>query len=135
MEDQKTINLLSCEWFLSIIIKEIKIFLQNIHKNNLLTNIILEAQKGFDIIFIQELPWLFIRSILTLLNKKSKSLVGVSNHPNWITFSRNTSNNHDYSRVILYINIKLSQFCFSLWKDIFNHRDILYISFFNNRSI
>jgi len=29
---------------------------QNVHKNKLLTNTVLEAQKEFDIIFIQELP-------------------------------------------------------------------------------
>ena len=42
------------EQLLSIIIKEIRIFLQNVYKNNLLTNTILEAQRYFDIIFIQE---------------------------------------------------------------------------------
>ena len=36
---------------------------------------------------------------------------------------------------MLYINIRLTQFCFSLQKDIFNHRDISCISFFNNSSI
>ena len=37
-----------------MIIKEIKIFFQNIYKNNLLTNTILEVQRDFNIIFIQE---------------------------------------------------------------------------------
>jgi len=46
-----------------MILKSINIFSQNVCKNNLLTNTILEAQKKFNIIFIQELPWLFIRSI------------------------------------------------------------------------
>ena len=62
-------------------------------------------------------------------------MVGVPNHPNWITFSRNTSSDHSSSRVISYTNIRLLQFCFSLRKDIFNHRDISYISFFNSGSI
>ena len=97
-----------------MIIKEIKIFLQNIHKNSLLTNSILETQKEFDIIFIQELLWSFICSILSLLNKEEEELVGVPNHPNWITFFRNTSSDHDSSRVIFYINIRLLQFYFSL---------------------
>ena len=48
---------------------------------------------------------------------------------------RNASNYHDSPRVILYINIRLSQFCFSLQKDIFNHRDISCVYFFNNGSI
>ena len=38
-----------------MIMKEIKIFLQNVQKNRSLTNTILEEQKEFDIIFIQEL--------------------------------------------------------------------------------
>ena len=40
-----------------------------------------------------------------------------------------------FPRVLVYINIRLSSLCFSLWKDIFNHRDILLVSFFNNNSI
>jgi len=35
--------------------KDIKIFSQNIHKNNFIVNTILEMQDAFDIIFIQEL--------------------------------------------------------------------------------
>ena len=38
-----------------MIIKNIKIFLQNIQKNHILTNIILENNKNFNILFIQEL--------------------------------------------------------------------------------
>ena len=80
------------------------------YKNKLLTNSILEAQKEFDIIFIQELLWLFIQSILSLLNMEGEDLVRVLNYPNWITFSRNTSNNYDSLKVILYINVRLSNF-------------------------
>jgi len=38
----------------------------------------------------------------------------------------------DYSRVIAYINIRLSSFHFSFCKDIIDHRDILLILLFNN---
>ena len=65
-----------------MIIKEIKIFSQNICKNNLLTNTILEAQRDFDIIFIQELPWSIICSIPSSSNKKEKDLVDISNYSN-----------------------------------------------------
>ena len=46
----------------------------------------------------------------------------------WNTFS----NQLDSPRVLAYINIRLSSLHFSLQKDIINHRDILFISFFNN---
>ena len=59
-------------------------------------------------------------------------MVGVSNHPNWITFSRNSSNPQNSQRVITYINIRLLNLCFSLHKDLLDYRDI---SFFNCSSI
>jgi len=92
--------------------------------NNLLTNTILEAQIDFDIIFIQEPPWSIRRFIPSSSNKEGEELVGISNHPNWITFSRNSTNPQDLLRVIIYINIRISSFHFSLHKDIFDHRDI-----------
>ena len=64
-----------------MIIKNIKIFSQNVQKNKLLTNMILESNKEFDIIFIQEPPWSFIQSISSLLSEEEESLVGTSNHP------------------------------------------------------
>ena len=41
----------------------------------------------------------------------------------------------DYSRVVTYVNIRISSLYFSLCKDIINHRDILLILFFNNNNI
>lgn len=78
--DQKAVNLLSCEWCSSMIIKNIKLFLQNIWKNKFFTNTILESNKKFNIIFIQELPWLFIQSILSSSDKEDKSLVDALNY-------------------------------------------------------
>ena len=49
----------------------------------------------------------------------------------WIIFSKQLTNNNDYLRVITYINIKLSQLCFLLRKNIINYRDINLITFFN----
>ena len=46
-----------------------------------------------------------------------------------------SSNIHDYSRVITYVNIRLSSFWFSFCKDVLNYRDILLISFFINNNI
>jgi len=108
------INLFNCEWHLSMILKDIKIFSQNICKNNFIINTILETQSSFDIIFIQEFSWSFIHSILSLKNKKNEELVGVPNHPNWTTFFRNSSHTNDSPRVITYINVRLSSFWFYL---------------------
>jgi len=108
-----------------MICKSIKIFSQNIHKNNLLTNTILEAQRDFDITLIQELLWAFIQSILSSMSNGEEHLVEVPNHPNWTTFSRNTLNDYNSLRVVSCINFRLLQLCFSWRNDIFNYRDIL----------
>ena len=62
-------------------------------------------------------------------------MVGVPNYLNWITFFRNPSSNIDLSRVSTYINSRLSYLCFSLRKDVLNHRDISYVFFFNHGSV
>jgi len=40
-------------------------------------------------------------------------------------------NENDYPRVIIYVNIRLFSFRFSLQKDVIDYRDILLILFFN----
>jgi len=118
-----------------MILKNLKIFSQNVRKNNFLINTVLEVNQSFDIIFIQELSWTTLRTIPVSENCEGVPLVGISNHPNWLTFAREPCLTNDSSRVIIYINIRLSLFCFSLQKDIINHRDILLAFFFNNNVI
>jgi len=113
----------------------LKIFSQNIQKNNFIINTILEVNQDFDIIFIQEPLWTTIRNIPSTTNAKDTSLIGVPNHPNWLTFIRNPCSTNDLLRVISYINTQLSSFRFSLHKNIINHQDILLVFFFNNNTI
>ena len=40
-----------------MILKSFKILLQNVQKNSLIVQTLLETQKDFDIILIQEPPW------------------------------------------------------------------------------
>jgi len=56
------------------------------------------------------------------------------NHPNWLTFVRPNTIKSNYPRVVIYINIRLF-LSFSIRKDIIDHRDILLVSFFNNREL
>ena len=110
----------------------LKIFSQNVCKNVLIVNTILETHSHFDIIFIQEPPWSIIRSSPCSSSSEGEVLVGAPHHPNWLFFARLSATQSDFPRVLAYINIHLSSFCFSLYRDIINHRDILLISFFFN---
>ena len=115
-----------------MILKNLKIFSQNVCKNSLVVNTILETHSYFDIILIQELPWSEIRKIPSSTNCEGKPLIGTCHHPNWITFARYPSNNNDFPRVLSYVNIHLNSLCFLFCKDIFDHWDINIFSFSNN---
>ena len=97
-----------------IIVENLKIFLQNIHKNSLLVNTLLETLTHFDIILIQEPHWSEIHKIPSSLNCEGDLLMGSNYHPNWMTYARIPSNDKDSSRVLVYINICLSALCFLL---------------------
>ena len=92
----------------------LKLFSQNICKNSLIINIILEIQTSFDIVFIQEPTWSTIQNILSSTNSKEDTLVNVSYHPNWLTFARTPTNQSDFLQVLIYVNIYISHLCFSL---------------------
>jgi len=113
-------------------VKNLKIFSQNVHKNSLIVNILLETLNHFDIILIQEPSWSEIRKISSTSNSNDEPLMGTSHHPNWVSFARIPSDEKDFPRVIAYVNICLSSLHFLFRKDIINHRDISLISFFNN---
>jgi len=97
-----------------MILKELKVFLQNVQKNNFIINTILEVNQNFNIIFIQEPSWTTLRTIPSSTNSKGISLLSVPNYPNWLTFAREPCSTNDSPRVIFYINVRLSSFCFSL---------------------
>jgi len=84
-----------------MIIKDLKIFLQNVQKNNLIVNIIFEMKFEFDIIFIQESSWTTICLIPSIRNSKGEDLVGIQNHPNWLIFVRNPMNENNFLKVML----------------------------------
>ena len=114
-----------------MIVNKLNIFSQNVCKNTLIINSILEMYNHFDIILIQELPWSIIWSIPSSASSEGEVLVGSSHHPNWLSFARPSISQLDYLRVLAYINICLSSLWFSLHRDIINHRDIILISFFS----
>ena len=115
-----------------MIIKNLRIFSQNVQKNSVIVTSFLESLTQYDIILIQEPPWSEICKIPSTLCSEGEPLMGTCHHPNWITYTRIPSTDSDFPRVIAYINTCLSSFYFLLRKDIINHRDIGLISFFNN---
>ena len=117
-----------------MIIQNLKVFSQNVCKNSIVLNTILETLSHFDVILIQEPPWSKIRKIPSSSNCNRDPLMGTCHHPNWILFARHPSNDNDSPRVISYVNIHLKSFRFLFRKDLFNHWDLNLISFICNDS-
>jgi len=116
-----------------MILKNLKVLLQNVRKNHLIVNTILETQTHFDIILIQEPPWSIICKIPSNSNSEGEDFIGTAHHPNWALFAINPSNKATSLRVTVYINNHLASLRFSLRTDIINHTDILLLSFTSNR--
>ena len=115
-----------------MIVNKLNIFSQNICKNALIVNSILEMYNHFDIILIQELPLSIIQLIPSSASSEGEVLVRSPHYPNLLSFTRSSTSQSDYLRVLAYINIHLSFLQFSLCRDIINHRDIILIYFFSN---
>ena len=65
-----------------MIVKNLKIFSQNIRKNSLIVNTLLKTLNQFNIILIQEPPWSEIRKIPSSSDSDGEPLMGTTYHPN-----------------------------------------------------
>jgi len=65
-----------------MIYDNLKIFSQNIHKNMLIVNTILETHSHFNIILIQEPSWSIIHSIPSSTSSEGEVLVKAPHHYN-----------------------------------------------------
>jgi len=63
-----------------MILKTLKIFSQNVCKNKLLIDTLLENNKEFENFFIQELSWSIIHNIPSIISKEDKEIVSAPNH-------------------------------------------------------
>ena len=97
-----------------MILKNLKVLSQNMWRNHLIVNTILETQTHFDIILIQEPPWSIIHKIPSNSNSEGEDFVGTVHHLNWALFTINPSNKATSLRVTAYINNYLTSLRFSL---------------------
>jgi len=112
----------------------LKIFLQNIRKNKVLTNIILETQKNSaDIIFIQEPPRFLIWHIPSHSNPIGDPLYGTPSHSEWTLFIHQDTTQENYARVATYVNKYLARMKYALRLDIINHWNINILAFHSDR--
>jgi len=86
-----------------MILKSLKILLQNVYKNALIIHSLLETQNCYNIILIQEPPWSEIQKVPSLSNSEGDPFIDTNHHPNWIMFDRVSMDSNDLPRVISYV--------------------------------
>ena len=65
-----------------MILKSLRILLQNVHKNTLIIHSLLKTQNHYNIILIQEPLWSEIQKVLSSSNSEGDPLIGTNYHPN-----------------------------------------------------
>jgi len=91
----------------------------------MLVDSLLESQKDlYDILFIQEPPWNFIRFAPSTSSPGGQKVIGTPIHPEWTQVVQFTQDSEQMPRVMCFIHSRLSRLCFALRRDIVNHRDI-----------
>ena len=110
----------------------IRIYSQNVQKNYVLLDSLLESQKDlYDILFIQEPPWNFICFAPSTTASGGDEVVGAPIHPDWTQVVRFPQSSEQTPRVMCFIHSRLSRLCFTFRRDIVDYRDIQLLSFFN----
>ena len=108
------------------------IYSQNVWKNYVLVNSLLEFQKDlYDILFIQKPPWNLIHFAPSTTASGSNEVIGTPIYPEWTQVVQFSQSSEQTPRVMCFIYFRLSRLCFALKRDIVNHRDIQLLSFFN----
>ena len=92
----------------------IHIYLQNVQKNYVLVDSLLEFQKNlYDILFIQEPSWNFIQFASSTLSSSSQEVVGAPIYPEQIQVVRFPQDSEQTPRVMCFIHSRLSRLRFA----------------------
>ena len=111
----------------------IHIYSQNVQKNYVLVDSLLESQKDlYNILFIQEPPWNFIQFAPFTTSPSGQEVIGTAIHPEWTQVVQFLQDSKQTPRVMCFIHSRLPRLHFALRRDIVDHRDIQLL-FFSNR--
>jgi hypothetical protein len=113
----------------------LRIYCQNVNRNyGFLDSLLASLYEDFDLLFIQEPPWQFIRSAPSSSNREGEDVIGHPISPNWGSIVRSpnrvdaTDPESGAPCVMVYFNIRIASLKPAFRRDLFDHRDILLFS-------
>ncbi|PPQ92445.1 LOW QUALITY PROTEIN: hypothetical protein CVT25_009601, partial [Psilocybe cyanescens] len=115
----------------------VRILSFNCAKSSLSVETILEHfVLAYDIVFIQEPPWRFVRTAPSTSRKSGDDsgddVIGAPLHPAWLPMVRNPEPD-TRPRVMAYVSNHLKEFRPSMHRNLIDHCDVLILSLFANR--
>jgi hypothetical protein len=110
------------------VVKEIHILSQNVNRNRLHINMLLETLKdSYNIIFVQEPPWKVTCKTVPTRNPHGDNDVSAPKHPDWLYIVQPMVRRAT-PHIMAYIHNCLAHLCLALRCNIIDHRDILILS-------
>ena len=107
------------------------IYLQNVCKNYMLVDSLLEIQKDlYNVLFIQEPPWNFVYFVSFTTISGEDEVFGTPIHPDWVQVVQFPQNSEQTPSIMCFTHSRLFRLCSALRRDIVNHRDIQLLFFF-----
>ncbi|PPQ93734.1 hypothetical protein CVT25_013042 [Psilocybe cyanescens] len=85
----------------------------------------------YDIVFIQEPPWRFVRTAPSTSHKSGDDVISAPLHPAWLPMVCNPEPD-TRPRIMAYVSNCLKEFWPSMRRDLIDHRDVLILSLFAN---
>ena len=88
------------------VIKDIRVFCQNVYRNYEHVDFLLEhCKETYDVLFIQEPPWRTVHQTISTRDPEGDPVVGVPKHPDWLTVVRvSSSPDSPPPRVLSYVH-------------------------------
>ncbi|PPQ93933.1 hypothetical protein CVT25_010844 [Psilocybe cyanescens] len=110
----------------------VRILSFNCAKSSLSAETILEHfVLAYDIVFIQEPPWRFVRTAPSTSRKSGDDVIGAPLHLAWLPMVR-IPEPDTRPRVMAYVSNRLKEFQPSIHRDLLDHHDMLILSLFAN---
>jgi hypothetical protein len=109
-------------------IPKLHIFSQNVNGNyTYMDSLLSDLYENYDLLFLQELPWQYIRAALSSSSRDRTDVIGGPLNPNWGCLVR-PSGLDSPPRNMVYFSNRIANLHPGLRQDLVDHRDILLFS-------
>src|ERR1700724_461374 len=106
----------------------VRVYSQNVYKNYAFLSLLLEdLRDSYDIIFVQEPPWVTLRHTVSMTDREGAPMTGSPTHPSWLPVVPREAE-VKRPRVLAYVSARLTHMRPKLRTDVLSHPDIILLT-------